>query len=207
MSTARALQVKRGLRLEFITITYNLLEAAGALIAGWIAGSIALVGFGLDSLIEVTSGAALVWRLAADHRHNRDAIERRALQIVGICFLALAAYVGAEAVEALWKREAPQSSPWGIAVAVASVIVMPMLARAKRNVADRIGSQAMHADAKQTDVCMYLSVILLAGLGLNAVFGWWWADPAAGLIMTPIIAREGLAALRGKACGCSGTCH
>jgi divalent metal cation (Fe/Co/Zn/Cd) transporter len=203
---SRAAQVQRGLRLEYLTIAYNILEGVGAMIAGLFAGSIALVGFGLDSIIEVTSGATLVWRLAGDHAADRESKERTALRIVGVCFIALAAYIGFESAKALLLHEAPEESIWGIALAVGSIIIMPILARAKSRVSASIASASLQADAKQTELCMYLSVILLAGLALNAAFGWWWADPLAGLVMTPIIIREGVAALRGKSCGCADHC-
>jgi len=198
--------VGRGLRLEIFTIAYNCLEALIGLVAGLLAGSIALVGFALDSLIEVTSGGALLWRLRADvDEQRRERMEQVSLRIVGACFVALAAYVGYDSVTALWSREAPERSIAGIVLGVTSLIVMPLLARAKWKVARGIDSAAMAADARQTDFCTYLSAILVGGLLLNALLGWWWADPVAGLVMTPIIAKEGRDALRGKACGC-GTC-
>jgi divalent metal cation (Fe/Co/Zn/Cd) transporter len=138
--------------------------------------------------------------------HERDAErrERLALRVVGVCFLALAVYVGYEAAESLLWRRAPERSLVGIVVAIASLIVMPLLARAKRRVAVALDSAAMQADSRQTDFCTYLSAILLGGLALHAAFGWWWADPAAALAMAPIIAREGVGALRGRSCcGCS----
>jgi divalent metal cation (Fe/Co/Zn/Cd) transporter len=194
--------IQRGQRLEYFTIAYNSLEAVIAIASGVVAGSIALVGFGLDSVIEVSSGVALLWRL-----YSGEHTERIALRVVGACFVALAAYVAWEAGEALITGTAPERSIPGILIAAASVFVMPMLARAKRDVARGIRSAAMEADARQTDFCLYLSVILLAGLLLNAMFGWWWADPVAALVMVPIIAREGINALRGKTCcGCSSTC-
>jgi divalent metal cation (Fe/Co/Zn/Cd) transporter len=201
--------VERGLKLEYFTIAYNSLEALIGLIAGFLAGSIALVGFSFDSLIEVTSGVALVWRLRADDSTGRERIERISLKVVGVCFATLAVYVGFESVRALAGREAPEESLPGIVLGVVSVIVMPLLARAKRKVAAGIGSGAMEADAKQTDFCFYLSFILIAGLGLNALFGWWWADPLSGLVMVPIIGHEGYQALRGRGCGCSegADCH
>jgi divalent metal cation (Fe/Co/Zn/Cd) transporter len=205
-ATRRAL-VLRGQRLEYFTIGWNVLEGAVSIAAGAAAGSISLVGFGLDSLIEVTSGAAGLWRLHHDgDAGRRERAEARALRVVGACFLALAAYVGAEAVMALVQREAPEASPAGILIAALSVVVMPLLARAKRRVAVGVGSAALHADSRQTDFCAYLSAILLAGLVLNAALGWWWADPVAALAMAPIIAREGWDALRGRACGACG-CH
>ncbi|MBI1898849.1 MAG: cation transporter, partial [Acidobacteria bacterium] len=188
----RTAQVRRGLRLEYATIAYNSLEAAISLVAGFVAGSIALVGFGFDSVIEVTSGLALVWRLRGDaDEAHREVAERRALRVVGACFLALAVYVLYESAESLLRHEAPDRSIPGIMLAAVSLVVMPVLARGKRRIAASIESAALTADARQTDFCMYLSAILLAGLLLNALLGWWWADPLAGLVMAPIIAREG----------------
>ena len=205
MST-RAAAVHRGLSLEYFTVAWNLLEALVALVSGTAAGSIALVGFGLDSLIEVSSGGILLWRLHSDHdEQRRESAERRALQLVGISFLALATYVAGDSVATLVNREAPERSLVGIVLAIASLITMPLLARGKRKVALAIESPALQADSRQTDICAYLSAILLLGLLLNAAFGWWWADPAAGLIMVPLIVYEGVQALRGKTCsdGCS----
>ena len=187
--------VRRGRRLEYVTIVWNSLEAIIAVGAGLIAGSIALVGFGIDSVIEVSSGAILLWRLVSgEHR------EDLALRLVGVSFLALAAYVAFGAVKSLWFGEPPEASYVGIALAALSVVVMPILARAKRKVAANLNSRAMTADSRQTDICAYLSAILLMGLGLNALFGWWWADPVAAIIMIPIIAKEGIEALRGETC-------
>ena len=193
--------VKRGQGLEYFTIAYNSLEGLIAIVAGIIAGSIALVGFGFDSVIEVTSGAALLWRLHADmDEERRERVELLTLRIVGVCFLALALYVAYDAVSSLTAHELPERSIPGILLAVASLIVMPLLARRKRKVAQGIGSKAMRADAKQTEFCTYLSAILLGGLLLNAVFGWWWADPLAALLMVPIITKGGIEALRGDTC-------
>jgi divalent metal cation (Fe/Co/Zn/Cd) transporter len=199
--STRATAVYRGLSLEYFTVAWNLLEAAVALASGAVAGSVALIGFGLDSLIEVSSGGILLWRLHSDHdERRRAAVERRALQLVGVSFLVLAAYVAGESMVSLVKREAPERSLVGIALAIASLITMPVLARSKRKVALTLGSPALQADSRQTDICAYLSAILLLGLLLNAAFGWWWADPTAGLIMTPIIVYEGIQALRGRTC-------
>lgn len=199
--THRTNLVRRGLNLEYLTIAYNSLEGLIAVVAGFIAGSIALVGFGFDSVIEVTSGAVLLWRLHADIDEEwRERVEAVTLRIVGVCFLALALYVGYEAISSLVYRESPERSVPGILLAVASLIVMPLLARAKREVARNMNSGAMMADAKQTEFCTYLSAILLGGLLINALFGWWWADPIAALVMVPIIAKEGIAALRGDTC-------
>jgi divalent metal cation (Fe/Co/Zn/Cd) transporter len=197
----RTRQIQRGLRLEYATIGYNSLEASIAIVAGLFAGSIALVGFGADSIIEVISGLGLVWRLRSDLSPvKRERAERLSLRIVGFCFLALAVYVGVDAVTSLARSEAPSESIPGIALATASLIVMPLLARAKRRVAARISSAALTADAMQTQLCTYLSAILLGGLLLNAGLGWWWADPVAALVMLPIIVREGLDAVRGRTC-------
>jgi divalent metal cation (Fe/Co/Zn/Cd) transporter len=193
--------VKRGRRLEYFTILWNSLEAVAALISGLIAGSVALMGFGLDSCVEVASGAALLWRLRQDtDLASRERAERLTLRMVGLCFLLLSAYVTYESVSSLIARHSPQKSPVGIAIALASLVAMPLLSRAKRRISAGIGSAAMAADARQTDFCAYLSGILLGGLLLNALFGLWWADPAAGLIMVPIIVKEGLAGLQGKSC-------
>jgi divalent metal cation (Fe/Co/Zn/Cd) transporter len=191
-----------GRRLEYFTLTWNLIEAAVAVGAGLLAGSIALVGFGVDSVIESLSGGVLLWRLWTHEADERR--ERLALRLVGVSFLVLAAYVGVEAAKTLLEREAPESSWVGIGLSVASLLVMPVLARAKRRVACRLGSDALRADSRQTDLCAWLSAILLGGLGLHALAGWWWADPAAALAMVPIIVREGVGALRGEAdpCGC-----
>lgn len=199
--------VGAGIRLEYVTLVWNSLEAVVAIVSGLFAGSIALVGFGLDSVIEMSSGAALLWRLRSDHAEDRrEAAEKRALKIVGWCFLALAVYVAYDAVKTLYWRERPEESLPGMLIAGASLIVMPSLARAKRRVAAGLNSGAMQADSRQTDICAYLSAILLGGLLLNALLGWWWADPVAGLAMTPIILKEGVDTLRGRECGCHGQC-
>jgi len=192
---------RRGRRLEYFTIAWNSAEAIASLAAGLLAGSIVLVGFGLDSVIEVSSGAVLLWRLHAESDpHRRERAEHRALRLVGACFLVLAAYVAFDAIRGLVQREVPQPSLFGIGVAIASLIAMPLLARAKRQVARQLNSGAMHADSRQTDFCFYLSAILLAGLVLNGLLGWWWADPVAALAMVPLIAREGVEGLRGERC-------
>jgi divalent metal cation (Fe/Co/Zn/Cd) transporter len=165
------------------------------------AGSIALVGFGFDSLIEVTSGAALLWRLHLDaDESQRERVEAVTLRIVGVLFLVLAAYVSYDSIKSLVWREQPRESIPGIILASASVIVMPLLVRAKRKVARGIKSAALMADSKQTELCTYLSAILLAGLLLNTLVGWWWADPVAALVMVPIIVKEGIEGLRGETC-------
>jgi divalent metal cation (Fe/Co/Zn/Cd) transporter len=199
----RAQIVRRGLYLGYATVAYNSLEAALALAAGVIAGSVALVGFGMDSVIELTAGAAALWRLHADvHPAKRARAEALTLRIVGACFLALALYVAYDAAHALLLRERPAESVPGIVLAAASLLIMPLLARGKRRVAFRMRSGALAAEAQQTALCASLSAILLGGLALNAAAGWWWADPVAALGMVPIIAREGIEGIQGKsACG------
>ncbi len=199
---SRARHAQEGRRLEYFTLGWNLIEAMVAVASGIAAGSIALVGFGADSLIECLSGGILLWRLQL---HEADeSRERIAVKLVGVSFIILAAYVGVDAAKTLVLREEPEVSVIGIALACVSLIVMPLLARAKRRVAVRLQSQSLVADSRQTDLCAYLSAILLGGLVLNALFGWWWADPIAGLIMVPIIAREGVESLRGHVCA---DCH
>jgi divalent metal cation (Fe/Co/Zn/Cd) transporter len=197
----RPATVLRGRRLEYFTILWNSIEGLVAVATGVIAGSISLVGFGVDSFVEVASGSVLLWRMSVDaDAHRRETNEKRALQFVGGCFLVLAAYISYASISDLWLRRAPEHSIPGIVLACVSLIVMPLLSRAKRKVGRSLGSAAMHADARQTEFCTYLSAILLSGLLLNALFGLWWADPAAALIMVPIIAKEGIEGLQGKAC-------
>jgi divalent metal cation (Fe/Co/Zn/Cd) transporter len=198
----RSAVVVRGQRLEYFTIGWNTFEGLVAVIAGAMAGSISLVGFGIDSFIEVTSGSVLLWRMSVDSDvHLREINEKRALRFVGACFLLLVAYITYDSIADLWSKRAPEHSIPGIVLACVSLVVMPLLSRAKRRVGSAMGSAAMHADAKQTEFCTYLSAILLVGLLLNAFFGLWWADPVAGLIMAPLIAKEGVEGWKGKACG------
>lgn len=197
----RASWIDRGRRLQYLTIAYNSLEGLIALAAGLIAGSIALVGFGFDSLIEVTAGATLLWRLREDAElPRRERAEKVSLRIVGFCFLALALYVSYDAISSLYRHQAPESSLPGIILACVSLAVMPWLSHAKRKVARVVSSEAMAAEARQTEFCAYLSGILVVGLLLNALLGWWWADPAAALVMAPIIGNEGTRALRYRPC-------
>jgi divalent metal cation (Fe/Co/Zn/Cd) transporter len=197
----RRVFVERGKRLEYFTIAWNTLEGIVAVVAGILAGSISLVGFGVDSFIEVTSGTALLWRMSVDaEEHRRERIERTTLRIVGACFLSLAAYVGYQAASNLIGKKAPEHSLPGIILACVSLVVMPLLSRAKRRVGAHLKSAAMKADAKQTEFCTYLSAILLGGLLLNMVRDFWWADPIAALIMVPIIAKEGVNGIRGNTC-------
>jgi len=197
----RAAAAHHGRWLQYVTIAWNSLECFGALIAGFLAGSIALVGFGFDSAIEVTSSLAALWRLRWDaDEGRRETAERQTLRIIGGGFLVLAAYVSYDAIRALLERRAPEPSTIGIVIAALSLIVMPLLVHFKRRIATRLGSGALEAEARQTRICAYLSAILLTGLSLNAWLGWWWADPVAGLLMVPLIAWEGSEAVRGRTC-------
>jgi divalent metal cation (Fe/Co/Zn/Cd) transporter len=195
--------IQRGERLEYFTIFWNILEGLLSVGAGIVAGSIALVGFGLDSFVEVISGSALLWRMKADGKvDQRERAERISLRIVGVCFLALAAYVAIDSIYALLHKSGPERSLLGIAIGVAALFVMPLLAREKRNVGRAVGSPAMIADSQQTQFCTYLSAVLVAGLLLNFFLGWWWSDSVAALVMVPIIANEAVEAVRGKKCPC-----
>jgi divalent metal cation (Fe/Co/Zn/Cd) transporter len=196
----RAALVQTGKHLQYFTIVWNSLEALVAVVSGLIAGSISLVAFGFDSLIEVTSGAAVLWRMHLDHSAQRERAEKISLTIVGCCFLALATYIAVDSIKSLYLRQRPEYSIAGIILAAVSLIVMPLLSRSKRRVGRQLNSVAMRADATQTDFCTYLSAILLFGLGTNWLFQWWWADPVAALAMTPLIAREGIQGLRARMC-------
>jgi divalent metal cation (Fe/Co/Zn/Cd) transporter len=191
--------LRRGLNLERLTIGWNALEAVVAIAAGYLAGSVALVGFGLDSVIESISGVALYRRLSLELREggaeHAEAGERRALYFVGVSFFLIAAYVLYEAATTLWERRAPEHTSVGIALAAVSLGVMPLLAVGKLRTARALRSRALEADSKETFVCAYLSFALLLGLALNALLGWWWADPAAALAMLPLIVREGWEAI------------
>jgi divalent metal cation (Fe/Co/Zn/Cd) transporter len=190
------------LRLEYVTVGWNVVEGVIAVMAALAAASVALLGFGIDSFVESISGAILIWRLRAEMAGDRDektieAIERRAERLVGISFFVLAAYIAFDAVTTLVAQEKPEASPVGMAITSLSIAVMLWLARAKRRVAAALGSRALAADAEQTQACWYLSVVVLAGIGLNALFGWWWADPVAALGVVVLLVREGQEAWRG----------
>jgi cation diffusion facilitator family transporter len=195
---ARATLVRRGQILSRLSLAYNSLEGVASIAVGAIAGSISLIGFGVDSVIEVSSSIAALWRLRADSDPARRArVEAVTLRLIGLSFLALTLYIVVDAVHALYTKEPPEKTTPGIIIASASVVMMPLLARAKRHVGMMLGSRALTADAMQTSLCTWLSAIVLVGLGLNAMFGWWWADPVAAICMTPIIAKEGIEGLRG----------
>lgn len=191
---------RRARLLAWGTIAYNTLEGVVAVTAGAAAGSVALISFGLDSAVEVLSAVALAWQFtgSVDPRTR----ERRALRLIGAAFLALAAWVAFDALRALAGAADPDASPVGIALAASSLVVMPLLARAKRRVGRALGSASVAADSTQTLLCTYLSAVLLAGLLVNAALGWGWADPLAGLVIAAVAAREGLEAWRGDACDC-----
>lgn len=187
--------VRRGRRLELITLGWDGAEAVVAITAGALAGSAALLGFGFDSVIESVSGSILLWRLIeGEHR------EELALKLVGASFFLVAGYIAFDAISALVEQSPPGVSYVGIALAGVAVVIMPWLARAKRRVAAEIGSRALGKDSVQSDICAWLSGILLAGLALNALFGWWWADPSAALAMVPILVNEGREAFEGDPC-------
>jgi len=200
-AVTRSQHLRRGILLEYLTIGWNLIEGIVAVASGTISGSIALIGFGIDSFIETSSGAILLWRLRAEHRgQNAERVERKALKLVGVSFMLLAVYVAFDSIKALIEKEVPERSIVGIGIAVASLIAMPWLAHAKTEAAGNLNSAALRADSRQTSLCAYLSVILLGGLVLNALLGWWWADPIAALCMLPVIVKEGREAIRGETC-------
>lgn len=199
----RSRLLDRGLRLEYLTVGWNIVEGLIAVGAGVAAGSVALIGFGVDSFVETISGAVLIWRLSAETRGTLDEesverVEEQAERLVGVAFLVLAAYVAFEAVRSLLNQEAPLASPIGIALTALSIAVMLWLARAKQRTGEALGSRALIADAQQTYACWYLSVVTLVGLAVNAVFGLWWADPVAALGIVVLLIREGVEAFRGE---------
>jgi divalent metal cation (Fe/Co/Zn/Cd) transporter len=201
---ARPILLRRALRLEYVTVGWNIVEGIIAVVAAVAAGSVALLGFGIDSFVESTSGSILVWRLLAEHRardHEAvERIERLAQRLVAASLVMLAAWVLFDAATSIWRQERPEASAVGIGVAAVSLGAMRWLARAKRRTAIALGSRAMEADAFQTTACWWLSLIVLAGIGLNALFGWWWADPAAAIGMTYFLVREAREAWRGDDC-------
>ena len=180
-------------KLEYVSLVWNVLETVVGMAAGVAAGSVALIGFALDSVVESSSAGVLIWRIRAErhgHRTSEEA-ERKAVRLVAVAFFALATYIGFKASWDLIRGEAPEESIIGIVLAAVSLIVMPILAYRKRRAAVRMDSLAMQADASQTSLCTYISAFLLVGLGANALFGWWWADPLAGLAIAALAANEG----------------
>lgn len=195
----RARLGRRAQLLAGASVTYNVIEAVVAVSAGLAAGSVALIGFGLDSVVEVSSGLIILWQFRSRLPQAR---EQQALRLMALSFFALATYVGVESVRALASGGDPDASPVGIGLAVASLVVMPFLSWAQRRTGRALGSRAVVADSTQTLLCTYLSAVLLAGLLLNAALGWSWADPVAGLVIAAVAVREGRAAWRGEGCGC-----
>jgi len=200
----RGVQLQHALRLEYLTVGWNVVEGVIAVAAALAAGSVALLGFGIDSFVETASGLILIWRLMAERRAEDlravENLDRRARRLVAASLFALAAWVAFDGTHSLWTGERPQPTLVGIAVTAISLGVMWWLARAKRQAAVTLGSHALEADAFQTTACWWLSIIALGGIGLNAAFGWWWADPAAALGMTVFLVREGREAWRGEEC-------
>lgn len=198
--------LRAALRLEWLTVGWNVIEGIVAVAAALGAGSVALLGFGIDSFVESFSGGILVWRLRAERRDMSGEeiarLDRRARKLVAFSLFLLAAWVAFDAARSLWEKDRPDSSLVGIVLTTVSMAVMLWLGRAKRRAAAALGSRALEADAFQTTACWWLSVIALAGIGLNTALGWWWADPLAALAMTPLIVQEGREAWRGEECGC-----
>jgi cation diffusion facilitator family transporter len=186
---------RRALWLEYFTVGWNVIEGVVAIGAGIIAGSVALVGFGVDSSIEVISALGLLWRLRTAGPEasvaEESGAERRALYVVAATFFLLAAYITVEAVTSLLGQEEPDRSTVGLVLSVLSLVIMPALAWSKQRTGRQMGSRALIADAAETWVCSYLSLALLAGVGLHALFGWWWADPVGALAMLPVILWQG----------------
>ena len=188
---------RRARLLALASVVYNVLEAVVAIAAGLVAGSVALIGFGLDSVVEVSSGLIVLWQFS--HRLPEQR-ERQALRLMAIAFFALTALVGVESIRALLSGREAETSVVGIGLAVASLIIMPVLSWAQRRTGRALGSNAVVADGTQTLLCTYLSAVLLVGLVLNATLGWSWADPLAGLVIAGIALREGILAWQGKGC-------
>lgn len=193
--------VRRARLLAWIGLGWHVAEAAIAIAAGVVASSIALVGFGVDSLIEAGAGVVVLW-LMSDTRSASAGAERRAQQLIAASFVVLAAYVGIESIRDLIGSHRPDVSWVGIGLSVVTLAAMPPLAHAKQRVADQLGSSATASESRQTMLCAYLSAALLVGLGANALFGWWWADPAAALAVAWVALREARDAWRGDACAC-----
>ncbi len=200
-------KARLGRRAQFLaaaSLTYNVAEAAIAITAGVVAGSVALVGFGLDSVVEVSSGAIILWQF----RHRvPESREQQALRLMALSFFALAAYVSVESVRALFGDHHTDPSPVGIALAAASLVIMPFLSFAQRRTGKALGSNAVVADSTQTLLCTYVSAVLLVGLVLNATLGWSWADPIAGLVIAAVALKEGRDAWRGEGCCSPGRAH
>ena len=203
MTGSRAALLSRGLRLEYLTVGWNIAEGVIAIAAGLAAGSIALLGFGVDSFVESVSGSILIWRLRAEWIGGADdgrieQVEHRASRLVAVSFLLLAGYVAFEAVRSLIAQDRPDGSPIGIGLTLVSLVMMLWLARAKRDTGEALGSRALIADSHQTFACWYLSATTLAGLALNSLFGLWWADPIAAIVIAGFLLREAREAWEGE---------
>jgi cation diffusion facilitator family transporter len=200
----RAALLRRGLRLEYLSVGWNLVEGAVAIAAGLAAGSVALVGFGVDSFVESTSASVIIWRIFAERRSadpgRVESIERLAQKLVAASLALLGIYILYESASSLIQREQPDASLPGIILAIASLCVMWWLARSIRKVGEQLHSHSIEADSTQTLACWWMSLFLLAGLGLNMLFGWWWADPLAGVAISGFVFREGWNTWRGKDC-------
>lgn len=197
--------VNRALRLEYLTIGWNIVEGIVAVAAALLAGSVAILAFGIDSFVECASAVVMIWRLRAERgarstAKQLDEMEQRARKLVAASLFLLAGYVSFDAISTLWTAERPSFSTVGVILLSVSIAVMLWLARAKRKLAHELGSEALQADAFQTTACWWLSVAALAGVGLNGLLGWWWADPLAALVIAALIVREGREAWLGKAC-------
>jgi divalent metal cation (Fe/Co/Zn/Cd) transporter len=201
VAPARAGAVRRARLLAWIGLGWHVVEAAVALVAGVVAGSVALVGFGADSLIEAFAGIVVIW-LMTDARSASPTAERRAQQLIAVSFGVLAAYIGVEAIRDLVSGHRPDGSWVGIGLAAVTLATMPPLAHAKRKVAERLGSSATASESRQTMLCAYLSAALLVGLLANAALGWWWADPLAALVIAGVAVREARDSWRGDSCSC-----
>jgi divalent metal cation (Fe/Co/Zn/Cd) transporter len=201
----RGALVRRAKLLAWIGLGWHGIEAAIAIGAGIVAGSIALVGFGADSLIEAVAGIILLWRFGAA-RASSEAAERRAQRLIGVSFYVIAAYVGVEAVRTLAGANHPDVSWVGIGLAAVTLVTMPPLAAAKGRVGERLNSSATKSEGRQNLLCAYLSAALLIGLGSNAVLGWWWADPVTALVIAAVAVREGREAWRGESCCADPAC-
>jgi divalent metal cation (Fe/Co/Zn/Cd) transporter len=198
--TRREVLARRVRWLVAATISYNVVEAAVAITAGTVASSTALLGFGLDSVIEVSSAATVAWQFSARDLARREARERTALRIIAVSFFVLAGYIAVESVGTLFRAGAAEHSPAGLVLAAVSLAVMPGLSYAQRRAGRQLGSATAVADSKQTLLCTYLSAVLLIGLGLNSLFGWSWADPLAALVIAAVAVKEGIGAWRGDMC-------
>lgn len=201
----RPTSVSKALRLEYLTVVWNVVEGIIAVIAALLAGSVAILGFGIDSFVECASALVMIWRLRAEREQRLsverlEALEHGARRLVAGSLFVLAAYITADAIQTLWTADRPSFSLVGAVLMSVSIAVMLFLARAKKRLARELHSEAMEADAFQTTACWWLSVAALSGVGLNGLFGWWWADPLAALVIAGLIMREGSEAWKGKAC-------